>query len=210
MLAGRRILAHHLILSAYGFWAANDLRGSGSEEIREHKFDELGPIHHGRKRQQPTRAELRAFHEKVTPKLEYAPLWFDERCRQIIGDAFGQVIRRCNYTVWECFVGSNHAHLCIRYHRDKYETMWGNLTAQARASLIAANVAPEMHPVWANRPWSSYCYTPDDIVRTNQYILDNATKEGLPVQRWEFVRPYDGARSATPQATAKTHSKKFS
>jgi REP element-mobilizing transposase RayT len=192
-----RVLAHHLILSGYGFWSANDLRGSGSDEIREHKFDELGPIHHGRKRLQPTRAELRAFHEKVTPKLEHASMWFDERHRTLIGQAFGDVASRCGYTVWEYFIGSNHAHLCVRAHRDKYETMWQNLAAQARTSLIAANLAPEMHPVWANRPWSTFCITPDDILRTNDYIRDNAPKEGLPVQHWPFVRPYTVPPSAT-------------
>jgi hypothetical protein len=198
----RRILAHHLIFSGYAFWVANDLRGSGSVEIREHKFDDLAPIHHGRKRLQPTRAELRAFYAKATPRLEHAPLWFDEKCRGIISGSFEQVIRRCNYTVWACFVGSNHAHLCVRYHRDKYETIWRNLAAQARSDLIAAGCVGEMHPVWADRPWSSYCYSPDDIWRTNEYIRDNAPKEGLPVQHFEFVRPYDGWPFATPQATS--------
>jgi REP element-mobilizing transposase RayT len=187
-----RVLAHHLILSGYAFWLANDLRGSGSKEIREHKFDALAPIHHGRKRHQPTRAELRAFYEQATPKLEHAPIWFDEASRVKIGEAFGEVSRRCGYTVWECFVGSNHAHLCVRAHRDKYETIWQNLAAQARATLISAGLAPTMHPVWANRPWSTFCLTREDIVRTNGYIRENAPKEGLPVQHWFFVRPYDG------------------
>jgi hypothetical protein len=198
----RRILAHHIILSGYAFWFANDPRGSGSTEIRERKFDDLAPIHHGRKRLQPTRAELRAFHEEAAPRLEHAPLWFSANCRKIIAGAFGQVIRRCNYTVWACFVGSNHAHVCVRYHRDKYETIWQNLAAQARSDLIAAGVVGAMHPVWADRPWSTYCYSPDDIVRTVEYIQENAPKEGLPVQHFEFLRPYVGRPFATPQATA--------
>jgi len=188
----RRIIAHHLILSSYGFWLANDPRGSGSKEIRQHKFDDLGPIHPGRKRLQPSREELRAFYTEAFPKLEHAPLWFDETFRAAIGQSFTEAIDRCNYTVWECFIGSNHAHLCIRYHRDSYETMWKNLTAQSRAAAIIAGLAPEFHPVWAARPWSTYCYTPDDIRRTVNYIQENAPKEGLPQQTWSFVRPYDG------------------
>ena len=166
-----RILAHHLILSSYGFWLANDPRGSGSDELREGKFADLGPIHHGRKWTQPSRAVLRAFYAHAFPRLDHAPFWFD---------------------VWACFIGSNHAHLCVRFHRDRYEKIWEKLTAQSRTSLIAAAAAPEFHPVWAQRPYSVYCHTPDDIQRVVGYINANAPKEGLPPHNWDFVKPYDG------------------
>ena len=38
-------------------------------------------------------------------------MWFDEARRLKIGEAFGEVVMRCGYTVWACFVGSNH----VRY-----------------------------------------------------------------------------------------------
>ena len=43
------IIGHHLIWTFYGHWLANDLRGSGSEQLREEKFAPLGPVHQGRK-----------------------------------------------------------------------------------------------------------------------------------------------------------------
>jgi REP element-mobilizing transposase RayT len=192
MPSPHRVLAHHLILSSYGFWLANDPRGSGSTELREPKFEDLGPIHPGRKYHQPTREQLRAFYKKATPKLEHAPLWFNEPFRNTIGKAFTDVVTRCRYTIWECFIGSNHAHLCIRAHRDNYETIWQNLTAQSRTTAIAHGLAPEAHPVWADRPYSVYCASPEDIRRTIQYIQENAAKERLPLQHWPFVQPYDG------------------
>ena len=91
--------------------------------MREHKLDDLGPIHHGRKRIQPSRAELRSSYEQAFPKLEQAPLWFGEAARAVVADAFAQFVACCRHTVWAGFVGSNHAHLCIRRHRDSYQTM---------------------------------------------------------------------------------------
>jgi hypothetical protein len=187
-----RILAHHLILSSYGFWLANDPRGSGSSELREKKFDDLGPIHPGRKSIQPTKAVLRAFYTEAFPRLDHAPLWFDAGTRDVIGRAFAEVIERQRYTVWACFIGSNHAHLCVRYHRDKYETIWSNLTGQSRVLLVAGGVIGEMHPVWGQRPYSVYLHTPEDIRRVVGYIADNPEKEGLPPQKWGFVKEYGG------------------
>ena len=55
-------IAVHLIFSGYGTWLPNDPRGSGSDEVRKLELDDLGPIHFGRKAEQPSRDELRAFH----------------------------------------------------------------------------------------------------------------------------------------------------
>ena len=188
----KRILAHHLILSSYGFWLPNDPRGSGSEDLREGKFEDLGEIHHGRKRLQPTRAELRAFYVKAFPKLEHAPIWFDDGMRDAIAGAFREVIERNGYTVWACAIGSNHAHLCVRYHRDRYENIWMNLVSQARVAVLARSMVGSEHPVWAHRPYSVFCCSTEDIGRTIAYIEGNPGKEGLSGQIWPFVRAYDG------------------
>ena len=185
-----RTLAHHLVLSGYGFWLANDPRGSGSAELRDAKFQNLGPIHHGRNSIQPSREELRRFHQQACPKLEFAPLWFDDAMRTKIGDSFGQAIARQGYTVWPCSVGSNHAHVCVRVHRDSYQTMWSNLTSQARTNLLAQALAPPGHRVWAQRPYSVYLHSPGDIRRVIAYIENNPGKECLPRQYWAFVKPY--------------------
>jgi REP element-mobilizing transposase RayT len=186
-----KILAHHLILSSYGFWLANDPRGSGSDELREQKFADLGDIHHGRKTIQPTRTELRVFYQQATPRLDYRPLWFGPREREMIGAAVHDVVERCGYTVWACAIGSNHAHVCVRYHRDKYETIWAKLTAQARTWLIAEKIVAPEHPVWAERPYSVYLHSAEDIRRTIAYVEGNPSKEGLARQAWAFVRSYE-------------------
>src|SRR5262245_30402857 len=86
-------IAHHLIFHGYGHWLSNDPRGSGSTETRATKFAELGEIHHGRKKVQPQRNELRAFYRKAEEKLDHHTIWFDDRMRSAIADAFGETAR---------------------------------------------------------------------------------------------------------------------
>jgi hypothetical protein len=96
------IIGHHLIWTIYGHWLPNDLRGSGSSAIREERFVPLAPIHHGRKpaRLQPSRQELKAFHKQAEPLLKRHRFWIDIAKRQVIADAFADVIADRKYTVW--------------------------------------------------------------------------------------------------------------
>lgn len=188
----RIIIAHHLVLHAYGHWLPNDPRGSGSVELRQEKFADLGPIHTGRKPVQPSRAELKRFWNKARPRLEYPLLWFDEAKRQALGDAFAEVIRRERYTVWACAVLSNHAHLCIRRHRDDGRTMWQKLAAASQQRLRLFADVPADHPIWSERPYVVFLYVPDEVRARVRYIEGNPAKESLPPQRLPFVAPYDG------------------
>lgn len=198
------IIGHHLILHGYGHWLPNDPRGSGSEAVAQEKLRDLGPVHHGRKKVQPPREALRAFYREATPRLDYVPLWFDVAKRQAIGEAFGEVVRRCTYTVWECGILKNHAHLCIRRHRDSAETMWGNLAQAARQALLRFPDVTEGHPIWSNRPYKVFLWTPDDVRGRIAYIRRNPAKDELDAQAWPFVVPYDGwpfhKRSSYPLA----------
>lgn len=187
----RRVIAHHLILTGYGHWLPDDIRGSGSVEVTQEKLKELGPIHYGRKRIQPSRQELSQFFRKAEPILKFDRIWFDHAKRQAIGGAFAQVIAN-RYTVWACAICKNHAHMCIRAHRDPAKIMWSYLTDVGRKAIRKfADVDPD-HEVWTRAPYTVFCYTPDDIEDGIEYIVRNPPKEGLPPQSWPFVLPYDG------------------
>jgi len=186
------IIGHHLILHGYGHWLPNDPRGSGSDELRQDKFADLGPIHQGRKPVQPPREELKRFWNAARPRLEFPILWFDEAKRQAIAAAFAEVIRRFRYTVWACAILSNHAHLCIRRHRDDAATMWQHLAEASRDGLRALADVPSDHPVWSNRPYKVFLYTPEAVRQRANYVGGNPGKEGLPAQVWPFTTPYDG------------------
>ncbi|HZK81350.1 MAG TPA: hypothetical protein VFC46_09795, partial [Humisphaera sp.] len=117
----RIVIAHHLVLMGYGHWLPNDIRGSGSDEIRKELLAALGEIHHGRKRQQPSRAELKAFHARAEPLLEQEVLWFDERMREAIAASFAMTAANFGYVTWACAVLRNHAHLVVKRHKHPYQ-----------------------------------------------------------------------------------------
>jgi len=199
----RSVIGSHLILHGYGHWLPNDPRGSGSHELREEKLTDLGPIHHGRKRVQPPRSELREFYRAAEPRLDFPLVWFDDAKRQAIGESFARVVASRRYTLWACAVLKNHAHLCVRRHRDDPVTIW-RAFADASASALRGAVdvssnplrrfaeCPDDHPVWSNRPYKVFLKSTDDVRRVVAYIEQNPAKEGLAAQSWPFITPYDG------------------
>ncbi len=189
------VIVHHLILTLYAHWPPNDPRGSGSLEFYDDKFAPLGPIHHGRnpKHLQPSRAELRAFHKQVEPILNFPIFWLDDATRQVLSEAFGEVVRKEKYTCYACAILKNHAHLVVRRHRDDYQTMFAKLSAAGAAALRSYTPLQlaENHPVFSQRPYSAYCYTPVDVRARIDYVNENPEKEGLEPQQFDFVESYD-------------------
>lgn len=186
----RIIIAHHLVLMGYGHWFPNDIRGSASDEIRKELIRELGEIHHGRKRIQPSKTELRAFHRRAEPLLEQPVLWFDDRAREAVAQGFANAASELGYAVWACAVLRNHAHLVVQRHKHDHDVMWRTFAEFATQALKTAMPIPEGHRVWGNRPYSKFLYTPDDVRGRIDYANDNPGKEGLDDQRWAFVTTY--------------------
>jgi hypothetical protein len=185
-------IAVHLIFSGYGTWLPNDPRGSGSAEVRKPELDDLGEIHFGRKPEQPSRDELRAFHREAAGHLAFSTFWFDVEIRSAIGAGFGETVYRKGYTCWACAVCSNHAHLLVRTHRDDAVTMWDAFANDSRAAVIALRQHDPAHPLWSSRPYRVFLQTPDAVRGRVDYVRKNPLKEGLPAQLWPFVLPYDG------------------
>lgn len=187
------IVAGHLVISGYGHWLPNDPRGSGSETFRNEIFKDLGEIHQGRKRVQPTREQIREFFRRAEPLLQHKTLWFDSAKRQAISDAFARVVEKFGYTVWSCAILKNHAHLIARRHRDKLEEMWDRFASEATRVLKERfpSIAQD-HPIWSHRPYIVYIYDAAGIRSRIKYVNDNPPKERLPRQAHPFVLPYDG------------------
>ncbi len=70
------VIAHHLILTAYGWWLPNDPRGSGSQAVATDVIAELGELHQGRRRVQPPSATIREFYTRAGGVLKYPLLEF--------------------------------------------------------------------------------------------------------------------------------------
>jgi REP element-mobilizing transposase RayT len=186
------VAGFHLVWTAYGWWLPNDPRGSSSHEIRVERIADLGELHHGRKTVQPSRAELRVFFEKSKSALKHELLKFQPEDVSLIADAFGETMNREKYTCYACSIMEDHVHCLIRKHKHHAETMIANLQAASRVKLLEAGRRTDDHPVWGGPGWKVFLYTEDDMRRIVRYIESNLIKAGLPPQRWECVKPYDG------------------
>jgi hypothetical protein len=116
----------------------------------------------------------------------------ETRKNELRGRAFEEVARERGHTVWSCAVLRNHAHLCVRVHRDDAITMRDAFATASRDAVLALGRCDPDHPVWSSRPYKVFLDTPEAVVAEINYIWRNPEKEGLPTQHWDFVQPYNG------------------
>ena len=186
------VLAHHLILMGYGHWLPNDPRGSWSSEVESERLKDLGAPHWGRKKVQPSRDELREFHQCADPELAFPKLWFDTLQRAMIVGAIGEIAKREKLTCWACAVLPNHVHMLVRAHRLEGEEMLELFKGRAREMLVTRGFAPPHHPVFSASKGDVFKRSPAEIRSCIKYIWDNFAKHNIPPERYPFVADYDG------------------
>src|SRR4051794_35533665 len=98
------VIAYHLVWTLYGWWLPNDPRGSMSRSIASDVISELGALHYGRKRVQPSSREIRAFYEVAATKLKHPLLTLAPTEFPVIARAFASVISAQGYTCYACAV----------------------------------------------------------------------------------------------------------
>jgi len=135
---------------------------------------------------------LKQFYRAAEPRLAFPIIWFDDAKRQAAGVSFARVVASLRYTVWACAVLNNHAHLCVRRHRDDPAMIWRALAEEAGTSLRRFADVSDDHPFWSNRPYKVYLKTSHDVKRVVAYVEQNPPKERIPAQSWSFVSTYDG------------------
>jgi REP element-mobilizing transposase RayT len=184
------IIAHHLIWTGYGWWLPNDPRGSMSKRVATDVIAQLGELHHGRKKVQPTSAELRDFRARAKDVLDHPLRKFTDRDTEAIAEAFKDVVTQQNYTCYACAIMPDHIHLLIRKHKHKAEEMISHFQDESRSRL--RNDWPADHPIWGGPGWKVFLDHPNDIRRTIKYIERNPVEWNLPQQTYSFVAEYDG------------------
>ncbi len=204
------VAAYHLIWTAYGYWLPNDPRGGTSSELRCVELAPLGEIHSGRKKVQPSSREISEFYGAAEGLLKHElQTFYDAQC-PLMADCFDKVIRENSLTYYACAIMPDHVHILIRKHRLQAEEMIKRLQDASRSVILESPQfahGPE-HPVWGVPGWKVFLNTQDDIRRMIRYVEQNPVKIGKPMQRWPFVKEYDGwlpgqvryAKPAKPQA----------
>lgn len=186
------VIAYHLIWTGYGWWLPNDLRGSTSRFLASDPLRDVGEIHFGRKKVQPARRELMDFFERARERIDFPVLTLDDHAIEIIGTAFRSGVESQKYTCYACAVMRDHVHLVIRKHKHQAEEMINHLQRESHIALREAGWVDFEHPVWGGHGWKVFLDPPEDIRRTIKYVEDNPIPFRMPVQRWDFVTPYDG------------------
>lgn len=186
------VIGYHLIWTAYGCWLPNDPRDSGSTSIRQDVLADLGTIHYGRKKIQPSRREIRDFYQKATPLLRHPVLMFDEIDRIDIADSFAEVIAAQRYTCYACAIMPDHIHVLLRKHKHDAEAMIAHLKDAPLERLCASRRRSSDHPTWSKGTgWIVFLDHPGDIHRTIKYVQKNPISARIGAQEWPFVTPYD-------------------
>jgi REP element-mobilizing transposase RayT len=186
------VIAYHLIWTGYGWWLPNDVRGSTSRNIATDILKDLGELHFGRKRIQPARRELLTFFDKAHALLDHEPLVFNEKDVDAIAQGFRIAIAQQKYTCYACVIMPDHIHILIRKHKHQAEEMIAHLQRESHLALRDSGLVNHEHPVWGGHGWKVFLDEPDDIRRTIRYIEKNPIPLKMPVQKWDFVKAYDG------------------
>ena len=185
------VIAHHLIWTVYGYWLPNDPRGSSSQTIRNNIINDLGDLHHGRKKVQPASSEISKFYREAVSVLQHELLLLDKNDVSAIAESFTTTIQNERYTCWACAIMPDHIHLLIRKHKHQAEQMIENFQSLSRSRLRDLNLRKQTHLLWGGPGWKVFQDHPDDVKRTINYIEQNPIKIGLLPQNWDFVTEYN-------------------
>lgn len=210
-------LAHHIVLTAYGFWLPNDPRGSGSTSVGSWDLFQHGG---------PTRLDdLSASvahqphdHQKrlaAKQSLQHPPvLWTGEQALTI-AHSFRDTAAASNYQFHAFAILQDHIHLILaddesvsrrarstchspttpRTPRSPHRIA-GHLRSLATRALREKHAWPTDRPVWGKRSWVTFLDTPEAVLTAIDYTNANPEKSNLPRQHWSFITPFiiDNAR----------------
>jgi REP element-mobilizing transposase RayT len=153
---------------------------------------DLGDHHYGRKPIQPRSREIREFYAQARDVLKHELLTFDAAAIAALAESFEEMIRSNAYTCYGCAIMPDHVHMLIRKHRQHAEDMLEALQANSADLLRSVGLRTAEHPVWGGPGWKVFLETRRDVLRTIHYIEQNPVKIGRTIQRWSFLRAYDG------------------
>jgi len=162
-----------------------------SRDVYSPRIASLGPAHLGRKKEQPSGRQLKAFHRRAKEELACELLWFDEVQRRTIVGAIRDVLKHHRFTCYACAVLPDHLHLLIRRHRLVGGAMVPLFKQAIRNALRGRSLVPPRHPVFSADRRVFYKSTPQSVRNCIDYINRNFAKHGLRLTNYDFVMPYD-------------------
>ena len=203
----RRVLAYHLIVTAYGFWLPNDPRGSWSDFVRAWELQAFGPATKATDRRSlASRPHDRTARLAAKRALVRSPVEFAGEQALAVGTGFANYVRRSGLVVVAGSILPRHVHLVVGRMPHPVEQTANLLKGAATTELSRRDLHPFAGEPYANgrlpTPWTRLewsCFLDDDaaIRRAIGYVEANPATDGKPPQRWSFVMPYDGLHMLT-------------
>lgn len=194
------VIAHQVIITAYGFWLPNDQRGSGSDFVRKPQLRRFGPPTRVVTRQSvANRSFDRALRIEAKQSQANPPVRFDEMQIKAIGEGFADCVATSKLSVYACAIVHDHTHLVIACHRFPIEQVINLLKGAATLTLTRSGLHPMRNHCdgvnglpspWSVGLWKVFLNTPNDVLRTIQYANGNIPRANLPAQTWPFVKPF--------------------
>ena len=186
------IIAYHLVWTNYGTWLPNDPRGSGSQRVAAGQLAELGPLHFGGRKTQPSPSAVREFYDRADERLYFQVVRFTQPQIDLVASGLADAMLEHTYMCYACAILPDHAHLVVRKHKHRAEAMIDRLQAATRLRLSTADAIPCNRPVWTLGGWKRFLSSPAAVRIAIGYVQNNPLKAGLPQQPWPFVKPHDG------------------
>ncbi len=195
-----RVLAYHLILTAYGFWLPNDPRGSWSNFVRSWELRRFGPATKtNEKRSLANHPHDRELRLAAKASLVRNPVRFTaEQCRAI-GMGFLKYTARSGRVIHACSILPTHVQLVVMRMPYPIEHVSNLLKGAATAELLQRGLHPfadqphrngKLPTPWTRHEWSCFLDSEQDIRRSINYTEQNPIKENKPPQHWQCVTPY--------------------
>jgi REP element-mobilizing transposase RayT len=200
---GQVILAHHAILTTYGFWLPNDPRGSWSRFVGSWELFRFGKATTTDLRRSlaadPHDHELRFAAKKA---LKYPVVRFDGHQALSVGRGFAAAVAERGYRIYACSILPDHVHLVVARSDRRIEQIMTHLKAKATAQLTRDGRHPlaeyrtprgTVPTPWTEKGWSCFLDSTESIARAIRYVEENPAKQGKPRQRGSFVAPWEPA-----------------
>jgi REP element-mobilizing transposase RayT len=192
------VKGYHAIWSCYGFWLPNDARGSWSNEVWAKHLRPFGEATKTSIRRSLADAphDARARREAKTHLL-YPAVRFTGIQARAVGRGFGKILPVLGVKALACAIMPDHVHVVIDRHP---HLLIEEIVAHLKRAATRQMTREDIHPLrdyhrntgrvpqpWVEGGWFRYLNDDQAIADAVDYVRQNPTKIGLPIQTWSFV-----------------------
>jgi REP element-mobilizing transposase RayT len=201
----RKVIAHHIIFTCYGFWLPNDPRGSWSDFVGSWELAQFGRATKTNERR--SLAREKHDHDRrdlAKSALKYEPVILSGIQARAVARGIARAVEESGYRVIACSIMPDHVHAVVQRHDNPAERIIAHFKARATQQLLIEGLHPfqpiandrsEVPMCWVKRGWKVFLYTQEDVRRATDYVNRNPLLFGMRAQRWGFVEPFWSERA---------------